>query len=120
MSSNAFKSPCNICGELDAKDKDSFTFEPRAVVQAANRGCAVCQLLRNSLVHARPNFVSEVDKVVVEKKQSGPLSLTYLVKNSPSQETVEVYAHRGERISVRLNYTVHVLVKTIGRRHCRH
>jgi hypothetical protein len=100
MSSKASEFPCNICGKLDAKDENSFTFKPTALAQSADRGCATCQLLRNSLAHARPDFAREVDKVELKSRKGGPLALTYIVKNSPSQETVEVYAHRGEHDSV--------------------
>ncbi|KAK4118100.1 HET-domain-containing protein [Parathielavia appendiculata] len=94
MLSNDPVSPCNICGELNTENKDSFTFEPAAIAQSADGGCATCQLLTKSLAHARPDFIIEVDKVEAKRREGGPLALTYLVKNSPSEETVEVYAHR--------------------------
>lgn len=86
--------PCSVCKELHNKDKDSFTLDPAALAKSANGGCPVCQLLRNSLAHARPDFVTEVEKVDVKRQTGAPLSLTYLVKGSPSQETVEIYAHK--------------------------
>ncbi|OIW28485.1 HET-domain-containing protein [Coniochaeta ligniaria NRRL 30616] len=94
-SPTASSSPsCDVCGNLNDVKKDSFTFTPIAVTKSALAGCDVCEILKTSLTHARPNFLNTVlDKVTVKKAQGRPLELTWNVKGLPSTEIVEIYSH---------------------------
>ncbi|KAF2963604.1 hypothetical protein GQX73_g9968 [Xylaria multiplex] len=89
------KTTCAIRGYLDNKGKDSFTFKATDITHSAESGCATCRILRDSLAHARPKFIHEVGEVKVEKGKDGPLVLTYLIKGSPAQESIEIYSHAG-------------------------
>jgi len=95
MSLDINETRCGICQDLDSKN-DSFTFEAAAVARSAKGGCATCDILSRGLVHARPDFLREVGKVKAEKAKDKPMTLSFLIKGSPSQESVDIYSHAGE------------------------
>lgn len=91
---------CDVCGKLSDDTKDSFDFTPGAVTKAALGGCQVCDILKTSIAHARPDFLpTVVNKVRVKRTKDRPLELTWNVKGLPSTEIVEIYSHAGEYAS---------------------
>ncbi|KAI0532088.1 HET-domain-containing protein [Xylaria digitata] len=91
--SQVLKTNCAVCGYLDNEGKNSFTFKAADIAHSAESGCTPYQILRDSLAHASPEFVHEVGEVKVEKGKDRPLVLTYLVKGSLAQESIEIYSH---------------------------
>ncbi len=96
-SPTASSSPsCDVCGKLNDDKTDSFDFTTIALTQSAVGGCGVCEILKTSLTHARPDFLHNVDKVKVKRTKDKPLELVWNVKGLPSTEIVEIYSHAGE------------------------
>ncbi|KAB5577786.1 heterokaryon incompatibility protein-domain-containing protein [Coniochaeta sp. 2T2.1] len=87
------KPPCTVCEDLNNYSKDSFDLTTSAIAQSAIAGCDVCEILKNSITHARADFLSRVSKVSVKKVKDKPLELTWNVSGLPSTEIVEIYSH---------------------------
>lgn len=94
------RAPCDVCSKLKDDTSDSFALKPVAIVQSAVGGCDVCDILKTSITHARPDFLHTiVETVKVKKTQGKPLELTWNVHGLPSTEIVEIYSHAGRYIS---------------------